>query len=174
MDRKNEKIMYGVIILVIVAIFIGAYFLLDKLILGKDSKTTETKYKESITSQEVMNIMTQAGMSNYNSSEKINDSNQSASYIFLNVNKNYQIVYGEFNDENLAKNNFNTNLNLVKGKYSDLVEIANVDKEKYAKYEAEDTMNYVVLLRIGKSYFQVETTKNNKSSVKNIIIELEK
>ena len=54
-----------------------------------------------------------------------------------------------------------------------MVEITNIQTEKYSKYEGEHASNYVVILKIGMSYFQIETTKDNKSNVQGIISNLE-
>lgn len=172
MKNNKEKIYYGIFILIIIALFVLAYFLLDKLILG-NSKKEDTKYKESITVTEVLTKMNNSGLSKYDLSKILQANNKKANYIFRNTNDNYEIVYVDFNELSLATNNFTTNLNLVKGKYKDLTEITNVNKDNYSKYEAENKVNYVVLLQIGTSFFQVETTKNNKSSIQKLISNIE-
>lgn len=173
MNKGKEKIVYAVIIVIIIAVFVGAYFLLDKLLLGDDSNK-EVKYKEEITTMEVVEKMTNNGLSKYDLSKVIQSTNQNASYIFMNTSRNYEVVYSNFNDSTSATSNFNTNLNLVKGKYGDLVEISNVQTEKYSKYEAENSNNYIVILKIGTSHFQIETSKNNKASAQGIIASIEK
>lgn len=171
MNKGKEKIVYAIIIIILIAIFVGAYFLLDKLILKKDNKKEE--YKKQITTEEVIETMTSNGLSKYDTSQVLKNTNQKASYIFLNINRDYEIIYGNFDNIELAKNNYNTNFNLMNGKYSNLVEITKNENEEYAKYEAENSTNYIVIMRIGTSYFQVETTKNNKESVRSIFSKLE-
>lgn len=172
MNKGKEKIVYAVIIVILIAIFAGAYFLLDKFLLG-DESSKEVKHKEEITTMEVVEKMTSNGLSKYDLSGVIKSTNQNVSYIFMNTNRNYEVVYSNFNDATAATDNFNTNLNLVKGKYNNLVEISNIKEEKYSKYEAENSDKYIVILKIGTSHFQIETTKDNKSSAQGIISSLE-
>jgi len=171
-NKGKEKILYVVIIVVIIAVFIGAYFLLDNMLFGKE-ENKKTGYKQEITTLEVEEKMTQNGLSKHDLSSVLKDTKQNASYIYFNTNRNYEIIYSNFNDVAAATSNYNTNLSLVDGKYDNLTELTKVENENYAKYEAENTDNYVVILKIGTAYFQVETSKNNKSSVQNIISGLE-
>lgn len=172
MNKGKEKILYTVIIVIIIALFIGAYFLLDNLLFGKDEKK-ELKYKEQITTIEVTENMTSNGLSKYDMTKVLNDATQKESYIFINTNRDYEIIYSNFVDVATATSNYNQNLDLLDGKYNNLVQITKEENGNYAKYEAENSTNYVVLLKIGTAYFQVETSKNNKSSVQNIISGLE-
>ena len=89
------------------------------------------------------------------------------------VNDKEIYPYVDFKELSLATNNFTTNLNLLKGKYKNLTDITNINEEKYSKYEAENKTNYVILLKIGTGYFQVETTKNNKANIQKIISNIE-
>lgn len=171
-NRGKEKFFYAIIIVVIIAIFVGAYFLIDNFLFGKN-ENGKINYKQEISISEVEKKMNDNGLSKIDLSKLIKSENQKSSYIFRNTNKNYEIVYSNFNDKTLATSNFNENLNLLKGKYSDLVEITNIQEENYSKYEAENSDNYVVILKIGTSYFQVETSKDNKASVQGIISSLE-
>lgn len=172
MNKGKEKILYAVIIVVIIALFVGAYFLLDNMLFGKE-ENENTSLKQEITTLEVEEKMTQNGLSKHDLSSVIKDTKQNASYIYFNTNRDYEIIYSNFNDVASVTTNYNTNLNLLDGKYENLTELSKTENENYAKYEAENTDNYVVILRIGTAYFQVETTKNNKSSVQNIISGLE-
>lgn len=172
MNKGKEKILYAVIIVVIIAIFVGAYFLLDNFLFGKE-ETNGTSYKQEITTLEVEEKLTQNGLLKYDISQVLKDTKQNASYIWFNTNRDYEIVYNNFNNVSDAISNYNTNLSLLDGKYNNLVELTKVENENYAKYEAENTDKYVMILRIGTAYFQVETSKNNKSSVQNIISGLE-
>ena len=171
MNKHIEKITYVIIIIVIVAIFIGAYFILDKFLL-KDDKNKE--YKEQITISEVETVVTENGLLKYDLSNALKNDEQTKNYIYIDKVNNFQIVYSDFNDEELAKKNYNTNLNLIKGKYKDLVEKTNISEDKYSKFEVENNDNYIVILKIGTSYFQVETNKNNKNKLQNIIKSFEK
>ena len=172
MNKGKEKILYAVIIVVIIALFVGAYFLLDNMLFGKENQN-ETTYETEITTLEVEEKMTQNGLSKYDLAQVLNDPKQNASYMYFNTNRDYEIIYNNFNNESDAIDNYNTNLNLLSGKYKNLTELKKEEQENYDKYEAENTDKYVVILRIGTSYFQVETSKNNKSSVQNIISGLE-
>lgn len=172
MKNNREKIYYVIFILIIIALFVLAYFLFDKLILG-NSKKEDAKYKESITTTDVLTKMNNSGLSKYDLSKVIQANNKNANYIFRDTNDNYEIIYVDFKELSLATNNFTTNLNLLKGKYKNLTDITNINEEKYSKYEAENKTNYVILLKIGTGYFQVETTKNNKANIQKIISNIE-
>ena len=78
MNKGKEKIVYAVIIVILIAIFAGAYFLLDKFLLG-DESAKELKHKEEITTMEVVEKMTSNGLSKYDLSEVIKSPNQNAS-----------------------------------------------------------------------------------------------
>lgn len=173
MNKRTEKITYAIIIIVIIAIFIGTYFLLDKILLNNDTNE-DKKYKKEITIEEVEQKVSSNGLMKYDLSNVLQNNNQTENYLYIDNENNYEIIYSKFNTHELAKNNYNANLKLIKGKYSNLVEITNISEEKYAKYEAENSANYIVILKIGTSYFQAETTKNNKEKVRNVISSFEK
>ena len=68
MKNNREKIYYVIFILIIIALFVLAYFLFDKLILG-NSKKEDAKYKESITTTDVLTKMNNSGLSKYDLSK---------------------------------------------------------------------------------------------------------